>query len=144
MARTLAWRDWVKSRGPFGFWLSVAVTVLASAHVSAIASFDAAASSGVAFGSVSAVMAAGAGMLAILHHPKGWLAVRIFAFVNAGLYGVLFLVNLLTRRPDEGAWYVIALAVATVSCLAVFQYFRRPAIEALFPDPTLSSRRHRR
>lgn len=71
---------------------------------------------------------------AVRLHPRGWEWVRMFSFAGAWAWGILFLVAILTRAP-EGAELVstLGLGVATVAWLWVFQYFRRDAVQRLFP-----------
>lgn len=122
---------WMKSRGPVGFWLSMATLLLFRPEFGL-------SSQGVGLaanvGALGSFIGAGVVLLAIMHHPKGWVAVRIYAFVSAWFFGALLLVNMAALNAAEGgASVVITLALATIASLAVFQYFHKPEIEALFP-----------
>ncbi len=123
---------WVKSRGPAGFWLSMAVLLLFRPEFGL-------SSQGVGLaanvGALGSFIGAGVVLLAVMHHPKGWLAVRLYAFVSTWIFGILLLVNMAALHASEGgASVVIALALATIASLAVFQYFHKADIQALYPS----------
>lgn len=121
---------WMKSRGPFGFWLSLITLILLRPELGL-------SSQGVGLaanvGAMGSFIAAGVVLLAILHHPKGWVAVRIYAFISTWFFGALLLINMAMLSVAEGAGVVITLAIATIASVAVFQYFHRADIQALYP-----------
>lgn len=124
-------RSWFKSRGPTGFWLSIGAILLFRSeltlglHIGQMA---------VSFGTLSSIIAVGVGCLALLHHPRGWLAARIYAFANIWIFGAIFLTLLGALKPTvEGVISVAATGAATVVWLMIFQYFKRPEIQRLFP-----------
>jgi len=122
---------WMKSRGPVGFWLSMAALLLLRPEFGL-------SSQGVGLatniGALGSFIAAGVVLLAVMHHPKGWVAVRIYAFVSTWVFGTLLVVNMAAlNAAEEGISVVLTLAFATIACLAVFQYFHKPEVVALFP-----------
>lgn len=84
--------------------------------------------------------------IALIRHEKGWEAVRILSFFGSWVWGALFVTHLLLLDPQGPAISgVVALGLATVVWMAVFQYFKRDAIQQLFPyraAPRRSLRRH--
>jgi hypothetical protein len=83
--------------------------------------------------------------LAVVRHERGWEAVRILSFVGSWVWGALFLTHLLLLDPQGSAVSgVIALGLATVVWLAVFQYFRREEIQHHFPYRARTTRSLRR
>lgn len=125
---------WLNSRGPVGFRLSLAALLVfcpfpyLDGEIFGVAQVFAA---GLL---VASLVAAG---IALMHHEKGWEAVRIVSFCGSWIWGALLAVHLLLLRPDGSAITgVAALGVATVVWTGVFQYFRRDAIQRLFPDRT--------
>jgi len=123
--------NWFRSRGPTGFWLSIgAIFLFRSELTLGLHSGQLA----VSFGTLSSIIAAGVCCLALLHHPKGWLAVRIYTFAQIFVFGGIFLVLLGALKPTaEGVISVVAMGVGTVVWLMIFQYFKRPEIQRLFP-----------
>jgi hypothetical protein len=121
---------WVKSRGPAGFWLSMAILLLIRPEFGLSSQGVGLATNAGALGSF---IGAGVVLLALMHHPKGWLAVRLYAFASTWVFGILLLVNMGALYASEGGTsVVIALALATIASLAVFQYFHKPEIQALY------------
>jgi len=83
--------------------------------------------------------------IALTRHEKGWEAVRILSFCGSWVWGALFVTHLLLLDPQGSAISgVIALGLATVVWMAVFQYFKRDAVQQLFPYRTATRRSLRR
>lgn len=83
--------------------------------------------------------------IALIRHEKGWEAVRILSFVGSWVWGALFVTHVLLLDPQGAAIPgVVALGLATIVWMAVFQYFKRDAIQQLFPYRTRPSRSLRR
>jgi len=123
---------WMKSRGPIGFWLSMASLLLFRPEFGL-------SSEGVGLaanvGALGSFIGAGVVLLAVMHHSKGWLAVRLYAFFSIWIFGGLLLVNMVALHGTEGgSGVVVTLALATVASLAVFQYFHKSEIQALYPQ----------
>ena len=123
---------WMKSRGPTGFWLSMASLLLFRPEFGL-------SSEGVGLaanvGALGSFIGAGVVLLAVMHHPKGWLAVRLYAFASTWIFGILLVVNMMAlQATGGGSSVVITLAAATIASLAVFQYFHKPEIQALYPS----------
>ncbi len=128
--------QWLKSRGPAGYWLSiVAILLFRSEWSLALQSSQMALS----FGTLSSIIAVGVAFLALIHHSRGWIAVRVYAFVNIWIFAALFLTHLIKLKPEgESIFIVLSLGSATIVWMAVFQYFKRTKIQRLFPpEPSL-------
>ena len=122
---------WMKSRGPLGFWLSMATILLLRPEFGLSSQGVGLATS---VGTIGSFIAAGVVLLAVLHHPRGWLAVRVYAFFSSWIFGTLLLVNMFMLSAETGGTsVVVTLALATIASLAVFQYFHKSEIQALFP-----------
>ena len=111
----------------FGFWVSMAVLV---------AGYPAVLAGGVltvvsmCFFVVSLVVA----YCAIKRHRRGWEWVRMFSFAGTWTWALLFVVAVVTNEPRGDALVsTLGLGAATVAWLWVFQYFRRDAVQRLFP-----------
>jgi hypothetical protein len=114
-------------RSGFGFWLSMAVLV--------------AGYPGVSVGGVTTIVSLcffGVSLLvayrAVRRHRRGWEWVRVFSFAGTWTWALLFIIAILTNQPHgEALVSTLGLGAATVAWLWVFQYFRRDAVQQLFP-----------
>ncbi len=123
--------EWGLSRGPVGFWLALTALLAfcpfpyLDAEIFAVAQI---------FALLLLAASCGVAALAVLHHQRGWEAVRVLSFVGSLTWAALFLTHLVLLEPEGTAVAgVIALGVATAAWSAVFQYFRRESIQGLFP-----------
>ena len=130
MARWIA--RWALSRGPAGFWLALgALTAFCpfpylDAQLFGVAQL---------FALVLLVASVAVAVIAVAHHERGWEAVRVLSFIGSWVWGALFVTHLLLLSPESSAAIagITSLGVATAIWTAVFQYFRRDAIQRLFP-----------
>jgi len=96
-----------------------------------------------AFGLLMASL--GVAYFAVIRHEKGWAAVRILSFFGSWIWGALFATHLILLDPQGPAVAgVIALGLATIVWMAVFQYFKRDEVQQLFPYRRQSARSLRR
>lgn len=83
--------------------------------------------------------------VALTRHELGWEAVRVLSFCGSWVWGALFVTHLVLLQPEGAAISgVVALGLATVVWMAVFQYFRRESVQQLFPYRTRAVRLLRR
>lgn len=129
-------RSWALSRGPAGFWLALGALLAfcpipyLDAELFGVAQ---------AFALVLLFASCGVAVLAVIHHDRGWEAVRVLSFFGTGIWGALFVTHLLLLSPEGSAVTgVVALGLATAVWSAVFQYFRKERIQQLFPYPEAS------
>jgi hypothetical protein len=119
------------ARGPVGLWLSVAGLLVFCPFPYLDAQHFGVAQ---AFALVLLVASLAVAYFACARHSHGWEAVRILSFVGSWIWGALFLTHLLLLEPAGSAITgVVALGLATVVWIAVFQYFKRENIQQLFP-----------
>lgn len=124
--------EWFNSRGPVGFRLSLAALLVfcpfpyLDSEIFGVAQ---------AFAAGLLVASVCVAWIALMHHERGWEAVRLVSFCGSWIWGALLVVHLLLLRPEGAAIAgVVALGLATVVWVGVFQYFRRDAIQRLFPE----------
>jgi hypothetical protein len=129
------------ARGPAGFWLSLGALLAFCPFPYLDAELFGVAQG---FALLLLVASVGVAVLAVLHHGRGWEAVRLLSFFGSWIWGILFVSHLLLLAPEGAAVAgVIALGVATAAWVAVFQYFRQDEIQRLFPQPPANSRYRR-